>query len=206
MATFVAGGIDTYRASVYGRAHPGTVAYLERSRDRFRNAVSDVGATLLEASDKLYRRYDESKIVRLARAAQRKIDNWYRPNGISVLSEIGHFQHANPDMRRWVMAKKDLRQMYHRQECQGYGDKYIDLEPGRVGRDHYDYRRATDKMWVDEDHEWTVATTWSEDLREGDSDLAFQEKADIALTWEILGLGYLSKGKDDPTDPFNSSL
>lgn len=206
MATFVAGGVDTYHAAAYGRAHPGTIAYLERSRDRMKSKLNDHGLGLMEASEKLYRRYDDSAVVRLARAATRKVSNLWRPDGISVLSDIGQFQHANYDMVRWNMANPVARRMWMDQECQGYGDKYYDNDPKRVGVQHYDYRRATNHMWLEIDDDREEATSWDEELIEGDVELHFEEKADIAETWRMLNTYLAKKGGDDPTDPYNSSL
>lgn len=204
MATFMTGGIDGYRAVTYGKLHPNTVSYLERSGELFSKSLNSAGREIQEASKQLYRRYDESKIVRLVRATQRKLSNWYRPEGISTLSEIAQFQHAGSQMQRMIMANPVVRAAYHRQECVGYGDKYIDHEPGRVGNDHYDYRRATDSMWMSHGDR-DVSTTWSEEIDEDDYGLTFEERADILHTWENLE-SLFKKGMDDPTDPFNSSL
>lgn len=204
MATFMSGGIDGYRAVTYGKLHPNTVSFIERSGERFSKSLSTYGRELEENSKRLYKRYDESKIVRLVRATQRKISNWHRPEGISTLSTIAQFQHASAQMRRMVMANPIVRSAYGNQACVGYGDKYIDHERGRIGNDHYDYRRATDSMWVsvgDRD----VSTSWSEEIDEDDYNLSFEERADILQTWENLE-AIFQKGMDDPTDPMNSSL
>jgi hypothetical protein len=204
MATFMSGGIDGYRATTYGKLHPNTVDYIQRSGERFSQSLNTFGRELREKSDRLYKRYDESKIVRLVRAASRKIDNWYRPEGVSVLSEIAQMQHANAQMRRMIMANPVVRAAYLRQECTGYGEGYTDHEPGRIGNDHYDYRRATDSMWM-EDNGRDVSTSWSEEIDEDDYNLTFEERADILQTWNNVEARF-QKGMDDPTDPFNSSL
>lgn len=205
MATFVTGGIAGYRAKNYGRADKSAIDYINRSRENFSRGLTDYGRQLNERSERLYQRYDDSKVVRLIRAASRKVDNWHRPMGISLLSQIGHFQHANEIMRRIVMANPNVRSAYHRQECVGYGDAYFDREPGRIGIDHYDYRRFTSGMMMDRPDGTTASITWYEEPMDNEHDVLFEEKSDALLTWSILDQMFV-KGADDPTDPFNSSL
>ena len=104
-----------------------------------------------------------------------------------------------------IMAEPTLRRMYHQQQVDGYSENYVDVQPGKVGEDHYDYRRVTNGVFMqDEDGEWS-AKTYYEDLLEGSGEFDFLEQVDILRTWEQMRI-QLAKRKDDPTSRWNSSL
>ena len=76
-------------------------------------------------------------------------------------------------------------------------DTYVDVEPKRIGDDHYDYRRVMDGVMVITDDDW-YAKCYVEELKEGDRDLSHGEKTDIIQTWS--NLEYLiALNKEDPT-------
>jgi hypothetical protein len=79
-------------------------------------------------------------------------------------------------------------------------DTYVDVEPGLVGEEHYDYRRVMDGVMQDtEDGGW-YAKIYVEDLKEGDRDLSHGEKVDILQTWSRLEY-LMALNKEDPTSP-----
>lgn len=209
MAIFIEGDNDTYDAAVYGRPTDNTISYL---RDSYERGLKQIG-NLLESSksffdrrvEQVYERFDESMFMRHARAVRNKSRAVWMKGGVACYRETEQFQHATNEMRRWLMAEPTTRRRYHDQRCEGYGNRYFDVEPGLVGVQHYDYRRVTDGMFMTQPNGKYSAVTHFEDLREGDKDLNFMEKVDILDSWDALKARILA-GKDDPTSPSNKSL
>ena len=52
------------------------------------------------------------------------------------------------------MAQPDIRSLYHKGHCDGYSDTYVDMEPGLVGEQHYDYRRVMDGVVEETETGW----------------------------------------------------
>ena len=197
---------QAFDAELYGRKHHRTVEYLTRDLGDFTSKLRDGARRFNEIIQReVYRPFDESRAARVLRAATRYTDNLWRPDQIRYLSSIGEFQHAPPSMISAIMAEPTLRRMYHQQQVDGYSENYVDVQPGKVGEDHYDYRRVTNGVFMqDEDGEWS-ATTYYEDLLEGSGEFDFLEQVDILRTWEQMRI-QLAKRKDDPTSRWNSSL
>lgn len=103
---------------------------------------------------------------------------------------------ASPIMRRFIMAAEDIRLAFQKQRIDGYGDNYVDTEPGAVGNDHYDFRLVNQGMLrVPMDGDNAVVSEYCEELNVGDRHLSVHEKDDI-LTSQSLASYYLSKGFD----------
>ena len=126
------------------------------------------------------------------------------PDQIRYLRTIGEVQHAPSSMIAMLMAEPTVRRMYHQQRVDGYSESYTDNQPGKVGEDHYDYRRVVNGVFMEEEGEW-VATTYYEDLLPGTGELEFLDQVDILRTWEQMRI-HLMRRKEDPTSRWNSSL
>lgn len=206
MANFVTGGRDMFNAAMYGVAHQDTAQFFESRRSTFNEVLMPIARQFHTEMNNIYRGYDESTAVRLAKAAVRKVQGMFRPNGISVCSEIGHFQQANTEMQRWIMAAPDMRKLYHVQQCHGYDGTYTDHDPdAKPGWHHYDYRRATDGIYIPDAHGGMTVTNWHEELLPGDRDLELEEQVHIQETWGHLS-HFLRRKVEDPTDPLNGHL
>jgi len=124
---------------------------------------------------------------------------------IRPLHTLEEFQHAKARMRRYVMANPELRSMFHKQRIEGYGSSYEDLEPDRIGANHYDYRRVMDGVVeIDESGDWS-STTYFDELRDGDRDLLLSEQVNISLTWEMAEY-HLARKCGDMTSQQNAPL
>lgn len=206
MANFFTGGRDTFNAATFGMVSQNTAAFFQSRREEFFPSLAPMARAFHESVNDIYRGYDESLAMRTVRAAVRALKGMWRPDGISVCSEIGHFQHASYEMQRWCMAEPQLRQMHLTQQCHGYGDTYVDNDPGaRPGWTHYDYRRATNTLYMEEGEERMVASSYFEDLLPGDRDLSIEEQSEIQESWGHLR-HHLMRRIEDPTDPMNGSL
>lgn len=198
---------DVFDSFVYGgRMNSNNIDYIERSSRKLSTRLSESARRFYDrVEEEVYKRYDHSEAVRLARAAARRVANIWQRDGIYYLEDIGAIQNAKPDMQRAIMADPVVRRRYHRQEIDGYSETYTDLEPGKVGVNHYDYRQITNGIFMDEDDGELNATTYYEDLREGDSDYDPLEQVDILRQWDRIRI-ILNKAKEDPTSRWNSSL
>mgnify|MGYP000934973364 CR=1 FL=1 len=206
MANFITGGRDMFNAAMFGVAHQDTAQFFESRRNTFSETLMPIARQFHSEMNQLYRGYDESTAMRLAKAAVRKVQGIFRPSGIAVCNEIGHFQQANPDMQRWIMAEPAMRKLYHAQQCHGYDGTYVDLDPGtKPGWTHYDYRQATNSIFVPDSTDNYSATTWHEELLPGDRDLTMEEKVTIQESWGHLS-HFLRRKLEDPTDPLNGHL
>lgn len=205
MATLIDGGADAFDCLIYNRAHPGTLEFLNYQGSSFQTMLAEPAAAFFGQMENIYQRFNNSAAVRMAQAVARRMSNLLQSDGICVLSDVGQFQYATVVMQRWVMAEPTVRQMFHAQLCDGYSDTYVDAQPGAIGKDHYDYRRVTNGVYVTQPDGTFAATTWVEDLHANDSELHMAEKSDILETWSNLR-SLLGLGKDDPTSRWNSAL
>jgi hypothetical protein len=186
----VSGGYDTFQAAMYGTMPRGVMDVLASQYDRVSSSMSERGRRFQEKAKAVFDRVSSSDAVRIAQAATRKLRNVWNANEIRPLLEIGQIQHAPPVMQRWIMADPYIRKLYHENKCDGYSDTYVDLHPGQIGKDHYDWRRLNDGLVVFETDEdgneigWS-ATSYIEDLAEGDEDLTLSQKDDILDTQSV---------------------
>ena len=143
--------------------------------------------------------------MRVARNAIRHVASIFDEDTIYGFKTLEDTQTAKPVMQRFIMAMPQLREMYHEQRVDGYSSSYVDLQPGVVGEDHYDYRRVTDGVMMEsEDGDDLVWTTHFEDLLENDRALDISEQADILNTWDLVS-GLIAQ-RHDPTDVYGGRL
>jgi hypothetical protein len=206
MAQILEGGSLTFDSLAYGRPHPGTQQFLTAQLDRATNYLTSAGQQFMAGVHDLYDRLSGSTAARMLRAAGRGIRSMWQLDEIRAVQTIGDFQHAPPMMQRWIMADPMLRAMYIDQRIDGYSETYVDVDPGKVGEAHYDYRRATDGLIFDnpDDDGWT-ATTYFEELLPDDVELTLEEQVDIQNTWAWMR-EVIKQGKEDPTSRFNADL
>jgi hypothetical protein len=206
------GGSDTYDALLYGaNRHPGTVSYLQNQLNTLSNLSSsfiDAGNSFVERAKEVYNRFNSSEAIRTARAAIRKLGSMFQSNEIMDIWDLGNFQNAPLICQRFIMAEPSVRELYHKQRIDGYSDTYLDVQPGKIGKDHYDYRRAmngiVEELPEDSESGWKV-TIWAEDLHEGDRDLTLDEQHDVQMLWQRVR-AYMKHGKDDPTSAYGGTL
>lgn len=207
MVTIVDGGRNAYAAISFGMPNPNTVTFLQNQFSTLSNVMGDVGNTFIQRGRELFDKYHGVEAMRLAKAAIRATQHMFMHDTILELSTISQLQQAKPVMQRWIMACPDIRTVYHRQQCDGYSGSYVDMHPGMIGPDHYDYRKVMDGVMVvgddDSDFDWKY-NTWFDD-EEGDINLTFSDKTAILSVWDLIKS--MSKpGKEDPTDPLCGTL
>ena len=211
MANVLAGGMREFNALVYPEKSASTVSFLKNELSNFSNTLTESGKAFFADSAEFLDRWVGSEALRLGRLAVKKVTGLFKPDVIKPVWEIGDMQTIGSKMQRFIMAEPTIRQMYFDQRLDGWSDTYHDYEPGRIGHDHYDYRRVMDGIVVEapetaepETSEW-VCTSYLDDILEGDRELNHDEQIDIRITWDNV-LAIIKAGEFDPTSIFNSRL
>lgn len=202
----IASADNAFDALVYGSTHQNTVNFLRNQFNTFSNTLMDSAKGFFEKGRDLFEKFHSSEAMRFARSVVNEALGQTEVKGeyIASIFELNQFQTANLCMQRWVMANPVVRQQYHDQLCDGYSATYVDMEPGLIGDQHYDYRRVMDGMLQIEEDNWKIVQ-YLEELKEGDRDLLLEEKADIQQSWTWLEY-LMTLGQDDPTSPHGSML
>lgn len=211
MAQIIDGGDLMFESLMYGRAHPGTVQFIQNQLDFASSALSDAGRRFTEQAHQMYAHLESSNAMRAIRAVGRSIRSLWQLDEIRPLTDIGLLQHAPLCMQRYIMAQPQARSLFHQQRLDGYSDTYVDLHPGAIGEEHYDYRRVMDGMVVVQEtpdaegnFDYT-ATTYFDELLPDDIELSLDEQMDVIESWQHLQ-SYLERGKEDPTSKFNADM
>ena len=196
---------DAWSAMVYGETHPSDVAFMQNRIVDMANYVSEAGREYYNKTLQLFDHYNGSAALQFARRVVNSFQSKKELPYIVAYNKLDEFQQATTVMQRWIMANPHVRQKYIKQRCDGYCDTYVDLEPGKIGKDHYDYRMATSGLVeFDEEGSWK-ASIYFDDLREGDRPLIFEEKLAIRDSWRELEY-YMALAKDDPTSASGGKL
>ena len=204
--TVVSGDTNTFRASAYGRPDVMTMQWCEqREQQHFQNVDPTIRQQFLDQRGTVFGDLDYSSILQLSKAMNNQLDTAWMRNVIAPLTTVAQLQVAPPVMINWIMANPVAREMYHRQEIAGYDEYYTDPEPGKVGEDHYYYRRAVNGLFLENKDGEFVATEWLEDLWDSSDSLDIVDQRSIQATWETLVTALRKRGSD-PTSRWNAQL
>lgn len=206
MARIHDGGPASFNAAIYGMPHPGTQQFLQQGIESMSLSLNEAGQRFMAGTREIYERVNGSHAMRMLRASGRKLKSIWQSDSIRALVTIGETQHAPLSMQRYIMAEPEVRKLYHQQRCDGYSGSYIDQEPGLIGEAHYDYRRVTNGMFIEQPNGDLVAVTYFEELHEGDRELLLEEAVDIfELTWNTVR-NAIRAGGEDPVSKYNAEL
>lgn len=200
------GNVGSFDLLTHPNQNPINQQYIQSQLVNFSQSLTDLGRKFMETSQEIYERVNNSEAMRQARAAIRSVKGMFDPNEISYLDNLERIRMAQPLMQRYIMAEPVLRDLYHRQQCDGFSTTYADVEPGCVGQNHYEWRQVMtgviqDAKTDDGEDSW-IARNFYEDLRPEDHELTIEEKVSILSTWE-LARTFIEAGQD-PTDIFGS--
>lgn len=201
----VDGGSEMFSMLAYQEKHPDTVAFVRSQFENISNTLTDAGRMFYHGLRDSFERANSSDAMRRARLAMQKVKNVFQPDIVTSMFDLVEIQAAQFQMQRWIMAMPQLRQMYHEQRVDGYSESYIDMAPGQVGEDHYDYRRVMHGMVQDDPENDWKATFYLDEILPGDRELNFDEQIDILNTWDVVKV-YLDRGEGDPTSQYGNSL
>lgn len=214
MARVFVGGDEYFNAITGGTPHQGTINFIQGQFLKPSANLTEAGRVFHEKAKISVDQALNSSAMRLAQAAVRKLDNLWGEDTITYLRTIGAIQQAPIVMQRYIMAQPAIRKLYNAQKCDGYSDTYIDVYPGTIGNDHYDYRRVMDGVitfaTVPSDSSDAELPSWEsvtylDELNIDDNDLLFESQVDIIDTWNVIE-NHLNAEKDDPTSLYNAEL
>ena len=203
----VTGDDSTFSAMAFGQASAAAVNYVRNEIARAADVLTDFGRMGLQAAQAVFEQFHGEAAIRKAREISRRIGWIYQEDCVRPLVTIPELQAAMPIMQRWIMANPRIREFHNRQECASYAGSYIDIYPGTVGEDHYDYRQVMNGVVRDEerDDDKPLYSIYLDELLEGDRKLDLDEKIDILDTWAAVN-AVLDVGIDDPTSIGGGSL
>ena len=198
------GDVNSFDMLAFPMQNAANASYIQNQLTNFSQSLTDIGRKFIETSQQIYDRVNDSSVLRAARAAIRVAGGMFHPNEIVQLNTLDELRFAQPIMQRYIMAEPSLRDMYARQQCDGFSDSYANIDPGSKGENHYDYRRVMHGIIVDKVDEggndtWS-ATQYYQENRGDDTELPFEEQVAILRTWDIVKL-FVDAGVD-PSDPF----
>lgn len=201
----VQGGIGAFNALAYGVPDQGTLAYFNTQLSGIQNLVGEYGNMFKNAISETYDRFLSNEAIQAARLALTYSNTIENLNAIRQFTLMEEIQSAQSEMQRWIMSNPYVREIYHDQRCDGYSDSYVDLDPGKIGDNHYDYRRVMNGIVQETDDGDIRWVEYSEDLRDGDSELHINQQAAILQTWDVVEM-FFKAGHQDPTDPYGGTL
>lgn len=205
MANVTVSGFDVFQGMISGTQSSDNISFLDRKLDEFRGALSNAGRHVADRARQFFDDYDFEGINRTVRAFQRKMENRWKPNDVRRLRSIGEFQQAGTAMIRWLHANPSFRKTWQKERCEGWGDRYFDIEPGVSGEAHTDYKKVMNGLtqFTEEGHSYNV--TYFDAITDGREELDLDQQVDIVESWNWLE-HYMALGGDDPSSPGNSSL
>lgn len=200
MALLIDGDAMSFRAAAYGRPQQSTINFLQQQFNDPSRALVIADQSFMDRSREIFdSNYGEDALNRLE-AVRRSLRGVWDQDVIRPLFAVEDFQNAKPLMQRWVMANPFVRKLYKEGRVEGYGDSYADHKKQGIGKDHYDYRLATSGLAVFNDEDGWAATTYGDELLEGDVRPTFLEQIDIFDTW-IHAEFHFMNGTRDITSP-----
>ena len=205
MPVIMAGG-EALGSVLFGQPNQATIGYFDSVRERIGQKANHYLDDFVETSKQIYDSIYSARALELSRAAINKAGALFLPDVIKELKTMTEFQTAKPLMRSWIMANPVVRERFQAGRCEGYGDNYFDFEPGKIGEDHYDYRRVmTGVLHVDETSNELVAREYFEELREGDELFTPGQQLDILNSWDNVEV-MMALAAKDPTSEWNCDL
>ena len=204
MARIIEGDVDTFNALALGDIHPATHQFLMNQMENQSPTLTDYGRKFFESGRSLFERLENSRAMRVVKAARRAVSSIWQLDEIRHLSNIHDIQWAPPKMQRYIMAEPTVRKLYHEQRVEGYDGTYKDAFPEYRGVQHPDYRRVMNGLVVfDEEGDWSSTTYYDNNVDEHDLELS--EQVDVVDTWANVK-HFIKQGKEDPLSRWGADL
>lgn len=196
-------GVDLMDICAGGHLDSETTSWLSERTDALRATISPIAANFFDQAQSLYTMISSSDAIQALRNMTVRSDNSWMSNQIVYLGNTEQIQNASPLMQRWIMAEPTLRNMYLKNEVEGYGESYTNYHGNTVGEAHYDWRRVHDGMATFTPEGWSYKN-YVEDTGE-DRELTVFEKVDILRVHNAVRCS-LSEAEMDPTSTVGNML
>jgi hypothetical protein len=191
--------------ALFPEQNPMNYLYIQQNMTGFSDKLTESGLAFMEHHRQVYSAIDHSEIARKARQVMRAVKGLFTPDTIVPLESLEDMQNAQLQMQRYMMAEPTLRAMYHKNRADGFRDTYEDMEPGRIGENHLDYRKVmTGTVMQTEEGGW-VARQYFDELPEEDRPLDHAERMIIQRTWAAMKNIILTTGQD-PSNVFGGEI
>lgn len=182
--------------------------YMNQRIERYLSVAKEAPSAFLSG---IRERYDEIRSGEAARkvmALTNRLKAIWEVNEIRHLGNLRELRQAPPVMRRYMMANPKVRKLYHNDGCSGYAEAYVDDSPGRIKKDHYDFRRVTDEIYYHDTEENTVEFSkhYESVSAEVEQLMTFMAKTKILSSWRVTE-DHLNSGSNlDPVSQWNGLL
>lgn len=171
------------------------------------------GGALIERTKNLFNAYNSSGVLQMVQNALNQVVAISKPDVVFQFSKLSEFQTAQPVMQAYLMANPYVRDMYHRNLCDGYSDTYVDPRPGVIGFGHQQFEQVMNGVVVldkadDDDGHWVnYSGAWTTEDQEA---LPLAQKAAVLNSWfaieRCFKAGDAGESTPDPTSPWGASL
>lgn len=203
MFQVIQGGYNVSNAMNFQAASQSTMDYFRNKLDSFKSNLIDGGSSFM---NNVVQRYDNlwhTDVAAQANALARKNEEFWNTDCIRPLNTLSRLQHCPDSMVRWMAAEPTVRKRMNNQMCNGWGDRYINLQGKDTGVDQLDYRLIYTGTEVEIDGEY-YQRSFCDDVEDGD-ELTIEQRFDIIESHEFL-VEELNKNDRDPTDEDNGRL
>lgn len=206
MATFIRGNDLMFNSMIYGAGNNSADMYLQGLRESFQSGVHHTVLPMVaNLAGTVFQAMDMSKGMDYLRAIGERLGNVMSPYTIIELIAIAEMQQANMGMRRWIMSCPEIIAYHQQGLINGYDGQYTNHYPNDHGVNNYDYRCATNGMFMDRPNgEFAAMVFFDADTPEEDK-LSFADRCDIQYTWDNVRAAILAGG-GDPTSPSGDNL
>lgn len=192
----------------YGTRSDALIQTLRNNLNMQNPLLNEQGKLYAQRSASVFEQVSGWDVVRAARKAVAGVTSYVQTDSILALADLESIQTANVKMQRWVMAGIDVRRYFNKGLVDGYSETYIDIQPGKIGRDHYDYRCASHGIVITTEEEKSIkyeVTQYNMALTSWDEPLSTRNRTDINRTWQVTA-SLLLEGADDPVSRFGGKI
>jgi hypothetical protein len=203
------GGDDVVSELMYGSRSDNLIQEL-RNNLNFKNPLlTEQGKAYAARANQVFEQVSGWDVVRAARKAVSAISGYIRNDQITFFDTLEQIQTAPPKMQRFVMASLEIRKSYQAGLLNGYSESYVDIQPGMIGHDHYDYRVASHGIVqttvTDEGTPQYEVTQWKMELAKWDEKLSQNNRLDLARTFSVAHAALIAM-MEDPTSRYGDKL
>ena len=129
----VYGNEATFQMMTFGVPSASTFDYFQEKSRSFDLNVSNTALLKVNEVQDFYKGISLDAALDALRAAKSSLGSLEIPDMILALTSLEELQ-APPDaMVPWIMANPTVREMYLNNECEGYGERYLDYYADALG-------------------------------------------------------------------------
>lgn len=199
------GGDLAFSAIMYPTMNVNTHNYILEKCNNVSSTLTNIGRQCVEHAKEIYNKIFDIDYINIARNAINATSNLLSIDHIRALFTKDDFYQAPVSMQRYIMACPDIREVFNMGRCHGFKETYMDVDPGTIGEEHYDYRRVMNNVLVENSEGDIIHNEYCEDLLPGDRELDHNEKLDILTSWDIARM-YFNNNSLDITNPLGGEI